>query len=82
MALTRREMLTTSLGAAAGVTAMGAGAAVPAVLNGIARPATRAAQSMVAYVKAGTNELHVMVGDRQVVVRDAELVRRLVAAVH
>lgn len=85
MPITRRQLLTTSIGAAAGITAVGSGLVVPALVAGSTRrpsgTGARSDTSIVAYVRAGSaDELRLMVGNREVTVRDPELVGRLVAA--
>jgi anaerobic selenocysteine-containing dehydrogenase len=88
--LSRREFLRKgSVGAAAGAFAIGLGS------EGLAKAATRSDakatkvdpreattdEPIVAYVKRGTHgEVHVMVGSREVVHKDADLARRIIRA--
>lgn len=86
--LTRRQLLATSAGvAAAGISSAGLatpGRVVAASADRGSRLRAAAAgadQSMVAYIGRGsTGEVHVMVGERQVVLHDRDLVGRLVNA--
>ena len=88
--VSRREFLRKgSIGAAAGAFAIGMGA------EGVAKAATRSDakaapadarevtsdEPIVAYVKQGTRgEVHVMVGSREVVRKDADLAKRIIRA--
>ncbi|HEY1332198.1 MAG TPA: hypothetical protein VGH10_12120 [Actinomycetota bacterium] len=88
--VSRRTFIKRSAAGAAGVAAVGAlggtPAAAAAALGSKRRPAPQppgqaAAQHVVAYVRAGsTGQVRVMAGDREVVVRDRDLARRLLRA--
>ena len=87
--LSRRRFLTgTALGVAAGaaaVSGLGAAAAVPQLLAGASHAATPEAADLtpvgtdvVAHLRnASTGEVSLMVGDRELVYRDAQLAARL-----
>ncbi len=82
--LTRRGFITTSAGAAAGLATVGvAGGAIAAALGSAgANVAAHAEDTLVAYVRPGSNgEVTVVTGSREVTYRDAGLVRRLQKAV-
>jgi hypothetical protein len=81
--VTRRTFLSTTVGAAGGVAAMGL-IAGPSTLVEAAQNAAEASdgpvssEPMTAYVRdAATGEISVMVGHREIVTRDPQLVRRL-----
>jgi hypothetical protein len=88
--LSRREFLKRgSAGVALGAIAIGSGAAIgdAVAANAAERPATgggapaEAAEPIVAYVKKGAHgEVRLMVGDQEVVHRDADLARRIIRA--
>jgi hypothetical protein len=81
--VTRRTFLSTTVGAAGGVAAMGliAGPStlVEAAQNvAAASDGPMASEPMTAYVRdAATGEISVMVGHREVVTKDPQLIRRL-----
>jgi hypothetical protein len=83
VSVTRRTFLATAVGAAGGVAAMvliaGPGALVEAVQNvADASDGPVAREPMTAYVRdASTGEIAVMVGHREVVTKDPQLIRRL-----
>jgi hypothetical protein len=81
--VTRRTFLSTTVGAAGGVAAMGL-IAGPSTLVEAAQNAADASdgpmssEPMTAYVRdAATGEISVMVGHREVVTKDPQLIRRL-----
>ena len=81
--VTRRTFLSTTVGAAGGVAAMGL-IAGPSTLveaaQNVAEASDRPVSSepMTAYVRdAATGEISVMVGHREIVTRDPQLIRRL-----
>jgi nitrous oxide reductase len=74
--LTRRGFVKSSAGAAAGMTAIGA-----LVTQHADAEAVAGAEPVVAYVSdPGKGELSVMIGDREVTVRDRNLAARIVRA--
>ncbi len=81
--VTRRTFLSTTVGAAGGVAAMGLiagpGALVEAAQNvADASDGPMSGEPMTAYVRdAATGEISVMVGHREVVTKDPQLIRRL-----
>lgn len=81
--VTRRAFLSTTVGAAGGVAAMGLiagpGTLVEAAQNvADASDGAVAGEPMTAYVRdASTGEIAVMVGHREVITKDPQLVRRL-----
>jgi hypothetical protein len=81
--VTRRTFLSTTVGAAGGVAAMGLiagpGTLVEAAQNvADASDGPMSSEPMTAYVRdAATGEISVMVGHREVVARDPQLIRRL-----
>jgi hypothetical protein len=82
--LSRRAFLS-SAGAVTGAAALGAVAGVPGLAGGaglaVAGSGELPAEPVVAYVRdARRGELAVVVGEREVAVRDAALVRRIVDA--
>ena len=81
--VTRRTFLSTTVGAAGGVAAMGL-IAGPSTLVEAAQNVAEASdgpvssEPMTAYVRdATTGEISVMVGHREIVTRDPQLIRRL-----
>jgi hypothetical protein len=81
--VTRRTFLSTTVGAAGGVAAMGL-IAGPSTLVEAAQNAADASdglmsgEPMTAYVRdAATGEISVMVGHREIVTKDPQLIRRL-----
>jgi hypothetical protein len=81
--VTRRTFLSTTVGAAGGVAAMGL-IAGPSTLVEAAQNAAEASdgpvsrEPMTAYVRdAATGEISVMVGHREIVTKDPQLIRRL-----
>jgi len=81
--VTRRTFLSTTVGAAGGVAAMGL-IAGPSTLVEAAQTAAQAndcpasREPMTAYVRdAATGEISVMVGHREVITKDPQLIRRL-----
>jgi hypothetical protein len=81
--VTRRTFLSTTVGAAGGVAAMGL-IAGPSTLVEAAQNVAAASdgpmssEPMTAYVRdAATGEISVMVGHREVVTKDPQLIRRL-----
>ena len=81
--VTRRTFLSTTVGAAGGVVAMGL-IAGPSTLVEAAQNAADASdgpmsgEPMTAYVRdAATGEISVMVGHREIVTKDPQLIRRL-----
>ncbi|HVC41465.1 MAG TPA: hypothetical protein VND54_05765 [Candidatus Saccharimonadales bacterium] len=81
--VTRRTFLSTTMGAAGGVAAMGL-IAGPSTLVEAAQNVAGASdgplssEPMTAYVRdAATGEISVMVGHREIVTRDPQLIRRL-----
>ena len=83
--LSRRAFLS-SAGAVTGAAALGAVAGVPSLASGVGLAAKRPSGPLpdgpvVAYVRnASKGELAVVVGEREVAVKDASLVRRIVDA--
>jgi hypothetical protein len=81
--VTRRTFLSTTVGAAGGVAAMGLiagpGTLVEAAQNvAEASDGPVSSEPMTAYVRdAATGEISVMVGHREVVTKDPQLIRRL-----
>ena len=81
--VTRRTFLSTTVGAAGGVAAMGLiagpGTLVEAAQNvADASDGPMSSEPMTAYVRdAATGEISVMVGHREVVSKDPQLIRRL-----
>jgi hypothetical protein len=81
--VTRRTFLSTTVGAAGGVAAMGL-IAGPSTLVEAAQTAAEAndgpasREPLTAYVRdAATGEISVMVGHREVITKDPQLIRRL-----
>jgi hypothetical protein len=81
--VTRRTFLSTTVGAAGGVAAMGL-IAGPSTLVEAAQNVAEASDArvssepMTAYVRdAATGEISVMVGHREIVTKDPQLIRRL-----
>ena len=81
--VTRRTFLSTTVGAAGGVAAMGLiagpGTLVEAAQNvAEASDGPVSSEPMTAYVRdAATGEISVMVGHREIVTKDPQLIRRL-----
>ena len=81
--VTRRTFLSTTVGAAGGVAAMGLiagpGTLVEAAQNvAEASDGPMSSEPMTAYVRdAATGEISVMVGHREIVTKDPQLIRRL-----
>jgi hypothetical protein len=81
--VTRRTFLSTTVGAAGGVAAMGLiagpGTLVEAAQNvADASDGPMSSEPMTAYVRdAATGEISVMVGHREIVTKDPQLIRRL-----
>jgi len=81
--VTRRTFLSTTVGAAGGVAAMGLiagpGTLVEAAQNvAEASDGPVSSEPMTAYVRdAATGEISVMVGHREVITKDPQLIRRL-----
>jgi hypothetical protein len=87
--LTRRDFLKRgSVGVAVGAVAIGSGATIAEAVaaNAAERPASGGAaadtsEPIVAYVRKGTHgEVRLLVGDQEVVHRDADLARRIIRA--
>jgi anaerobic selenocysteine-containing dehydrogenase len=91
--LSRRDFLKKgSIGVAAGAVALQAGGAVTKAVSAQAAertsrgastdtPAPEAAEAIVAYVRPGSRgEVHLMVGDNEVVQHDRELASRIIRA--
>jgi nitrous oxide reductase len=82
--LTRRQLLGKSLGAAtAGAALVGGATVLPKLLSASGAEASRPsraseAKAMVVHIRAGNSgELEVMSGEREVIIKDAQLVSRL-----
>lgn len=81
--VTRRTFLSTTMGAAGGVAAMGLIAGPSTLVEAAQNVAdagdeTASSGPMTAYVRdAATGEVSVMVGHREVITKDPQLVRRL-----
>jgi anaerobic selenocysteine-containing dehydrogenase len=81
----RRTFIKRSAAGAAGAAAIGALGAGPAAAatrpasgaGDDSEPETASGDTVVAYLRPGTGEVRVMVGDREVVRRDPDLARRI-----
>ena len=91
--LSRREFLKRgSIGVAAGAIAIGSGAVVADAVaanaaertsSGVSTEPAEASEPIVAYVRKGAHgEVRLMVGDHEVVHKDADLARRIIRAAH
>jgi anaerobic selenocysteine-containing dehydrogenase len=84
----RRTFIKRSAAGVAGAAAIGALGAGPAAAatrlasrdGGDTEPESASGDAVVAYIRPGTREVRVMVGDREVVHRDADLARRILRA--
>jgi hypothetical protein len=84
----RRTFIKRSAAGVAGVAAVGAlGTGTAAAATRLAaragdasEPENASGDAVVAYIRPGTREVRVMVGDREVVRRDADLARRILRA--
>jgi hypothetical protein len=85
--LDRRTFIKRSAAVGAGVAAVGAMGAGPAAAASRladaaedAEPQAASGDAVVAYIRPGTREVRVMVGEREIVRRDRELARRILRA--